>query len=762
MAAPDAKKEMNLMEYWQMVVKRRWVIAAFTGAVVVLTMIFSFLTTPLYKSTARLLIEEEASKMLSIDATFRYQPRVVSDLTFFNTQVKLLKSKSLAERVAQRANVMSRPEFGLGGEEDGSLFRSLKNLITFAWLKSGDRKEEGAESSFPPDNVYSEAAMAILRNISVKPIRETKLVDVSFVSPDPKLAQEIVNIYAEEFQRFSVEKRYEYTQQASDFLSDQIAELRKDLEAKEIELNRYGKEKDIFDLSPTENIAVTELSALSSAYREARLERIEKEAIYRELQDLGPDSLPRFVNDAGIQELIAEYVRLKSEYDEKLESLRESHPEMVQRKARMESLWNEIQKAVESAESDYNAALEKEIRFRTELNRQKEKVATTDSNAIQYNMLKDEVANIRKLINTLDERRTETQVSAKLRGLEASNISIIDRGELPGSAYTPNKKLNFLLALIIGLFGGAGLCIVLEYLDNTVKGPEDVEKLADLPSLGIIPRLAAGDLEKRKKKRRTLEYKSEEDEDSVEPEESLELPEIELVNHHHPKLIISEDYRTVRTSILLSHADRKAKSIVLTSALPREGKSVTLVNLAVAFSQLGERVVVVDSDLRKPRLHRIFNEENSSGLTEYLTGKISLQDAVRKTFIEDIFLVPSGPIPPNPSELLNSKKMKHLAEELGNNFDYVFFDSPPILAVIDGIIMSTLADCTVFVVRAGKTQRKPFLTAVGELRKAGAKLIGVVFNELEVKKGEYYFMDYYRYYKYEYYGDSKGQTPSGV
>jgi len=369
--------------------------------------------------------------MLSIDQTFRYQPQVIRDSTFFNTQIKLIRSKSLAEKVVQKANLLSRPGFGPGDQPKKSLLGSIRSVLTFQWLRSRKNGDEQESDSLVVTNPYSGPARQLLRAISVAPVRETRLVDVNFVSSDPKLAAEILNILIEEFKSFSLEKRYEFTQQASDFLSDQIATLQKDLGAKEMELTRYSKEKDIFSLSPTESMVLNELSRLSSAHTEARMLRFEKESIFRELSDLEADSIPQFVRDPAQQDLKKEYIRLKNEYDEKLESLREGHPEMTQRKARMESIMVELQKAVESAESEYNAARQNEISLRLELERQKEKVATSDSNAIHYNMIKDEVDNLRRLVNTLDQRRTEAQVSAKLRGFEAGNISIIDSGEVP-------------------------------------------------------------------------------------------------------------------------------------------------------------------------------------------------------------------------------------------------------------------------------------------------------------------------------------------
>jgi capsular exopolysaccharide synthesis family protein len=371
-----------------------------------------------------------------------------------------------------------------------------------------------------------------------------------------------------------------------------------------------------------------------------------------------------------------------------------------------------------------------------------------------------EVENNRKLLSSLVERQSETLVSARLGGLKTGNISIIDKGEVSKNPSSPKKKLNLILALTIGLFGGVGLCFFFDYLDNTVKGPEDVEKLVGLPSLGVIPYLPPKGI---KKKNRygyysRHQYTREENPQSDNPLPSIK--EIELVNHLHPKFSISEDYRTVRTSILLSHAEGPPKTIVFSSTLPKEGKTATVVNMAVAFSQLEEKVLIIDADLRKPRLHRIFKVGNLGGLSGYLTGKLSLKDAIQETSVENIWVLPSGVIPPNPAELLNSKKMKEMMEEVKDVFDVILLDTTPVLAVIDAVIVSSLADSMVFIIKAGEVAHKPFLNAVEELKRSKVKIMGVLFNELKVGKRDYHFRDYYRYYRHGYYGEEEKQTNS--
>ncbi len=757
----EKKREVDLIEYWRVIVKRKWVIMTFAGTLIFFVGVFSFLATPKYKSAATLLIEDETSRILSIDETFGYQPGVFRDLRFFNTQLKLLESESLAERVARKMNLLSRSEFGAVDNPKKGLIASAKNLISFKWI-TAKKKSKGKKSKYLiPLDPYSEVLKVFQKNTKVKPIRDTKLVEVSFTSPSPILATEVVNTLAVEFIDFSIEKRYETTQQASDFLSEQIANLRDDLAAKERELQRYGQEKELFFLSDTESTAVSKFADLNKAYTQAQIDRIRAEAAYLELKSLKANSLPQFVNNPVIQQLKTEYTMIKNEYEEKSKKFKPSYPDMIQLKAKLDSMWNELKKAVDVAESEYRSTLKKEVSLKNLLEEQRAVVVRMESNAILYNSIKIEVENKRGLLNSLVERQNETLVSARLGGLKTSNISIIDKAKIPKDPVFPKKKLNLFLALLMGLFGGVGLCFIFEYLDNTVKGPEDVEMLAGLPSLGVIPFLPPKGVKKKKRYGYYSGYKysyGKENPGSENP--SPEIKEIELVNHLHPKFFISEDYRTVRTSILLSHAENPPKTIVFSSTFPKEGKTATVVNMAVAFSQLEEKVLIIDADLRKPRLHRIFKVGNLGGLSGYLTGKVSLKDAIQKTSVENIWLLPSGIIPPNPAELLNSKKMKEMMEEVKEAFDVILIDTAPVLAVIDAVIVSSIADSTVFIIKAGEVARKPFLNAVEELRRAKVKIIGVLFNELKVKKGDYHFMDYYRYYRHGYYGEEEKQVKS--
>jgi capsular exopolysaccharide synthesis family protein len=610
-------------------------------------------------------------------------------------------------------------------------------------------KKKSPKKNTDSSNPYFEINQALRDGLNISPVRQTRLVEISFKSPDPALASQIVNTLAEEFIDFSMEKRFVSTQQASKFLEEQTEELRKNLAAKERELQEYSKGKDLFYLSDEESAVVNTFSDLNKAYTQAQIDRIQFRTAFEELESLKVDSLPQFIDNQLIEDLKTEYTQITNEYEEKIKIFRPSYPDMLQLKAKLDSmrtqLESEIARAVDAAGASYRTARNRELSLKQLLDQQKASVSQMNSDAIMYNSLMIEVENIRNLLNSLVERQKETLVSARLGSLETNNMSIIDRAEPPRRPVSPKKKLNLILAFIVGLAGGIGLCFVLEYLDNTVKGPEDVEQLVQLPSLGMIPFLSADGLKKIKKHGHFHRYRySSELDGSLEQEELSKLKDIELINHLFPRFSISEDYRTVRTAILLSYPEKPPKTIVVTSALPQEGKTTTLVNLAVAFSQLGEQVLIVDSDMRKPRMHRIFEVESSGGLSGYLTGRIPFKECVFKTQIDNISVIPSGPIPPNPSELIDSQRMKLMIEGIKKAFDVILLDTPPLLAVVDPVILAAMADATVFVLQSGKTTDKALISGAEELRRAKAKIIGVVLNGVRLDKESGYYSKYYR------------------
>jgi len=758
-ASKTDRKEVDLLEYARVVFKRKWVLVTFATVLVVLAAVLSFTATPLYRATATLLIDEPGSSLLNIQDVLNAGTYYRTDYmgTYFNTQLRLLTSRSLAERVAKKTNLGARPEFRSARTPRPGFVQRLKTIVSFRWLFGGGKAAAEDPLKTSPAPAYSSYAFSILGGLSIAPIEETRLVYVSYVSPDPTLAADIVNALVEEFVSFSVETRYEATKQTSEFLAEQVALLREDLKRKEEDLQKYGQEKNLLYLSDNESSVVNKFSEVNTALTTAQIERYAKESVYLELKNLSIDALPESVSNPTIQALKTTYSQVESDYKEKGQIYRPDYPEMVKLKARLDAtkntLQDEIRKEVAAAEADYRAALKKEASLQGLLDEQRGDVTRMNKNAIFYHTLRTEVENMRTLLSTLVAKQNEIQVSSQLGGLRTSNIKVVDKALVPGGPFTPNVRRNLLTALLIGLLGGLGLVFAVEFLDNTVKGPEDVEKLAGLPSLGIIPFLSAGGVKNKPDPYGSYcSYGAEFDKpDEVVPE----VREIELINHLYPKFSIAEDYRTIRTSILFSHADSAPKTICFTSTLPQEGKTATVSNLAVSFAQLEGKVLLVDADLRKARLHKVFNLRNMLGLSSFLTGKNAFEEVVQKTCIENVWTIPSGPHPPNPAELLNSKRMKELLALAKDHFNIVLLDTPPVLAVIDPVIVSSLTDSTVFVVRAGKTARRPLSRAIEEVRKSKADIIGVVFNEVKIGR-QGIGTPFYHYYQYEYEASEAG------
>jgi succinoglycan biosynthesis transport protein ExoP len=374
--------------------------------------------------------------------------------------------------------------------------------------------------------------------------------------------------------------------------------------------------------------------------------------------------------------------------------------------------------------SDYESSLRKEALLRQAFQQQKAKALEMKDKGIQYNILKREADTNRELYKGLLMRMKEAGVSA---GITASNIQIVDPAELPTQPYKPNKRQNLLLAAVVGLFLGVGLAFFFEYLDNTIKTPEDLEQWARLPSFGMVPETSTNGGRGRLGK-------------------GVSYP-VELITYGHPKSMLSEAYRSIRTSILLSSPEKPPKMIAVTSPNPGEGKTTTVTNTAIALSQTGAQVLIIDADMRKPRVHKIFNHENGTGLSTFLSGHGDLESIIKKSEVPNLFYIPVGPIPPNPSELLGSNLFKKMLETLEARFDHILVDSPPVLGFADAIVLSSSVNGVILTVLGGKTPRWALQRAKEALQQTNTKILGVVINRVDIRRSDYgYYYHYHSYY----------------
>jgi capsular exopolysaccharide synthesis family protein len=506
-----------------------------------------------------------------------------------------------------------------------------------------------------------------------------------------------------------------------------LEDLKGKVERADEALQAFGSKHNIISLDEKENVTMQRLTDLNETLTKAESERMAKEALYKQTKDRNSDSLPSILENKLIMDLKQAYIQLEAQYMKLSETYKPEYPEMVRLKQQMQAVQKridgELAKIIAAIKNDYESSLRKEALLRQAFEEQKARVIEMKDKAIQYNILKREADTNKELYKGLLQRMKEAGVSA---GIMASNIQVVDQAELPARPYKPNKQLNLLLAAVVGLFLGVGLAFFLEYLDNTVKTPEDVEQLIRLPAFGMVPEIS---YERRRRVESGTSYP------------------VELITFVHPKSMLSEAYRNIRTSILLSFSERPPKRIAISSPNPAEGKTTTVINTAIALSQTGVQVLLIDADMRKPRIHKIFREEDGAGLSNFLSGNAALDSVIKKSDIPNLYYIPSGPIPPNPSELIGSKLFKNMMESLGERFDHIVLDSPPVLGFADAIILSTSVEGVILVVLGGKTPRETLQRAKEVLHQVNAKILGVVINRIDIQRSDY---GYY-YYRYHYY-----------
>ena len=721
--SPQEEKEVNLRDYWKVIQKRRWIIIAFFFIVLIATAVGTFTMKPIYRGTVTLQINKENPQIVDFKEIFAVN---TMDMDYYQTQYKILESRTLARRVIQALKLSEHPEFQPQPETPFQKWKSntlkpILGLLTFS-------KENPATDQDPSDSKKENPLInRFLGKLRIEPIRNSRLVKIHFDSNYPELSSRVPNVLAATYIQQSLEARFVSTEQAKEWLTKQLEDLKAKVERADEDLQAFGSQHDIISFEEKENVTMQRLTELNEALTKAEAERMAKEAFYKQAKAPNFDSIPTILENKLVQDLKQAYIQLEAQYMKLSETFKPEYPEMVRLRNQMQSIQKrmdaETNNIVAGMKNDYESTLRRESLIRQAFEQQKAKALEMKEKGIQYNILKREADTNRELYKGLLQRMKEAGVSA---GITASNIQVLDQAEMPMGPYKPNKRLNLLLAAVVGLFLGVGLAFFFEYLDNTIKTPEDVEQLIRLPSFGMVPDISNG-------RRRRLE-------------KGTSYP-VELITYGHPKSMLSEAYRSIRTSILLSFSEKPPKKIAITSPNPAEGKTTTVINTAIALSQTGARVLIIDADLRKPRLHKIFNHENGQGLSNFLSGHGDLESVVKTSEVPNLFYIPSGPIPPNPSELLGSTLFKKMVESLEARFDHIVFDSPPVLGFADSIILSTSVDGVILTVLGGKTPRETLQRAKEVLQQVNTKIIGVVINRVDIRRSDYGYY-YYRYHSY--------------
>ena len=725
-AFSDQRKDPHLRDYWRVLVKRRWTVLTCFLVTVITVATATFVQQPIYKATATIKIEKVEPKVLKFEGAAPPLDGQTDD--YYQTQYKLLTSYSLAERVVRSLRLDSHPE--ISGNES-PLSRA------WGWLLNptgsiGSQSPTGQVAGEIP-TAESPAIKSFLRKLEIEPVKNTRLVRISYLSSSPDLSAQVSNALAEGFIEHSIEQKLGATKYAGNFLEKQIHEVRAKLESSDELLHKFARQKQYMVLDEKQEQTTKQLSLLTDSLMRARSDRLAKEALHRQTQGQDFQTIPSVLESSLIAELKKEYYKLQAEYGKLSETFLPDYPRMVALKKNVDEvkakLDGEVGRVVKGLQSSYEAALKSERLLEASVENQKQVTLKTNEDSIQYNILKREVDINRELYSGLLQRMKETAVSA---GLDSTNIQVTDRAKIPLKPYRPQKALNILLGVILGLSLGVGLAFFSEYLDNTLNTVEEVEDTFGLPILGVVPALAYVERRKRLRGATNGEGKY----------------SFELIMQQDQTSLLSEAIRNIRTSLLFSLPENPPKLLLVTSSQPGDGKTGVSINTAIALSQLGGDVLLIDADMRYPDCHRILGQDRTPGLSNFLVGNAELTQVVTSTSIPNLYLMPAGQYPLNPAELLGSERMKVALELLCQQFKHVIIDSPPVLGFTDSVILATVADAVVLIVRGGKTTREAAQRTIRVLDGVNAKILGVVINSLDIQGNGYsYYADYHDYYR---------------
>lgn len=732
--------DIHLTNYLRIIRKRQWIILTFFVIVVASVTIRSFLQTPVYKATTRILIEKETPNVLSFKEVLALD---TADTDYYQTQYTILRSRTLAKEVLQRLGLLEQ------AVQEQSQGFSIRGILSNLLRAVGLRKPLSEEAQI---RAQEQQAINNFLNttITIEPIKGSRLVDIGAFSTNPEMAARLSNTLVDAYIEQNLNAKLLASKDAASWLGQQLEVLQQKVAESEATLQQYKEEHEIISLEDRQNIIMQKLSELNTAVNNARIKRIATETQYKQIQQYLTDesdldsaaiekleSISLVINNHLIQTLKVELSTLESEYSELLKKFRQKHPNVIAVRSQIASVQErtraEIRRIMTSIINEYELALAQEEELQAELEAQKQEALDLDQKAIAYGVLQREVETNKRIYDELLQRTKETSVTEQL---ETSNIRVIDRADIPNYPVAPRKKLNIFLAMIVGSVLGIALAFFFEYLDNSIKTPDDIKQYLDIPFLGFIPKVAA---------------------ESMNGSSGPSKHSVDTIVAMEPRSSASEAYRSLRTNVMFSSLEH-GPIILVTSSGPTEGKSITVANLGITMAQSGSRTLIIDCDLRKPRMHKIFNiPGGGQGFTDMIArfGANGNKITVKRTAIPNLDMIPCGKIPPNPSELLSSERVKMLLQALGKKYDKILIDSPPVNVVTDPVILSQIAGGVIVIIRAGETRRDVVRRAQEQLRDVGATIIGGVLNSVDVQRDNYY---YYSYYNNYYYQDSDEPT----
>ncbi|CAN5383458.1 polysaccharide biosynthesis tyrosine autokinase [soil metagenome] len=768
---------VQLMDYWRAIRKRLWLVIGIAVLMTTLAAIYMARKPNIYEAKATVQVDLEQTNQ-DVMVNDRQRPMSNPDPSYFNTQLQLLRSDGLIRRVIKEHNLDENKDFlQAKGEVSVSPWRSILRSLGLATDDKKDKisAEPLGESALATTEEIAEAVRLapfvdiVKKNLEIDPVREaqatvkdTRLIQLSFRNSNPELAAFVVNSIAETFTNVNQEKRSGTSRKTNDFLQERITSLQTDIKNDEQKLLDLTQNAGILKTEGEQTIVIDRLSGLNKDLLVAENDRKNAEANYMAVSNspdkvkaLAEAEIARFTTEQenNIRALQSDTLKkiadLKNQRIEKLQLYEEGAPELKQVDTQIKSYEDSIDNAVakfqkqlenyrgsatkvllENLRTKYLQAKDKEEKIRTDFNKQYGEAQGQNQSAVNIKLLQQNIDTNKGFLDNLRKQVSGNDVAAQ--GTD-NNISVIEIAIPPEVAVSPRRLMTVAAALFLSTLFGMGLALFLEYLDDTIKTTEEIENYLQLPALAAIPTI-----DSMPKRKLLLVGADGEDENPMSP----------LLISADSRSSLAEAYRHLRTSILLSTAGHAPKSLLITSSLPSEGKTTTATNTAISLAQTGARVLIIDADMRRPRLHSVFGIENGIGLSTLLSahlGDREIDEAVRQDERTKLFLLTSGPIPPNPAELIGSEQMITLMKMLQTKFTHVVVDSPPIASFTDGVLIASMVDGVILVVHAGRSSRQVVKRSRQLLQEIGAKVLGVVLNNvnLNTKDNYYYYQSYY-------------------
>ena len=754
-AGPEG--QLHLRDYWRTIRKRLWLIIGLAVIVSTISALKQSRQPDIYQARARVQVDVESSNPAQGASRGYYVDNTYMDPEYFNTQVQILSSPTLLRRVAKNLDLEHNRTFLDPRIENHSTWQNLMRMVGFApQTKAPVRPQSSSVPDSSSQTLTSRASGAddpaeierlapyvdsLQGILDVAQVKKTRLIDVRATHTDPAVATKVVNATADAFALWNLEVKTKTNSLAGTYLDKRIAELQSQIRSGEEQLVNYAQSHEILSLDASQNTVVERLTGLNRVLLDAENERHLAEAAYRASLMPGAAEASAETADKSIAEFKTKLAELKQKRSQLVLTDTDESPELKDVNQQIATLEKQLEETRGGAkkvitinlESNYRKALDREKALRESFNKQRAETVAQNQAAINYNILKQEIQTNKSLLDGLMQRSKENDVS--MAGTP-NNIHVVDYASVPKGPIGPQRMQGVFLALVLALAFGIALALFLNYLDDTIKNPGDIESGLRLPSLAVIP--IAGRMTQRFLPiTRALQRGG-----------NGGAPE--LLIHEQGPTAQAEAYKHLRTSILLSTPGRAPKTLLVTSSVPAEGKTTTAVNTATVLAQTGAKVLIIDADMRRPRLHQVFDLPNEGCLSAILSSEIEEADIlsrINQYRDSNIYLLSSGAIPPNPAELLGSSQMRRLLEVVSKTFTHVVIDSPPIASFTDGVLIASLVDGVILVVHGGKTSRQVVRRSRQTLHDIGAKIIGVVLNRAEVTSHDYYN---YRY-KYEAY-----------